>query len=413
MPSTKSSLAAFLLALAPLASAHVLLETPVPYGAATLNTNPLLEDGSDYPCKQREGVYAVTKVNVMPIGQPQTISFQGQATHGGGACQVSLTTDTPPTKDSVFKVIKTIVGGCPSTNPGNVGNDPFGHGADKFQFSIPDTIPAGKNYTMAWTWFNKIGNREMYMNCAPITVPASSQRRFVHDAASDTLKERDFSAMSALPDMFRANIGSMGNGCLTPTSGSLVAIPKDNVGTNVRRIGTEALIPPVGNCGGTYGAPGGAPSPDTPKSNPQPAVPVESATAAPVQPTPKSNPQPAVPVESATAAPVQPTTTTVSPPPVSISTVPIVTPVPPSQPSTVAPVPAKPSTAPAAPPVIPGLLTGTCSTPGKSVCSPDGTTWGTCDQHNTVIFQKAPIGTKCDPTLGTLVHTKRSRVFIA
>ncbi|KAL8665370.1 MAG: hypothetical protein Q9202_002263 [Teloschistes flavicans] len=380
MASTKFSLAALLLALAPLASTHVLLETPVPYGAATLNTNPLLADGSDYPCKQREGVYAVTQVNVMPIGQPQTINFQGQATHGGGSCQISLTTDTPPTKDSVFKVIKSIEGGCPSTNPGNVGTDPFGHGADKFQFSIPDTIPAGQNYTMAWTWFNKIGNREMYMNCAPITVPASAQRRSFDSAASSTLEERDPSAMAALPDMFRANIGSMGNGCQTAISGTVLAIPNGNVGTNVQRIGTEPLIPPIGNCGGTYGAPA-------------------------------SNPQPAAPVESTTAAPVQPTTTTVSLPPV--SSAPVVNPNPPTQPSTTAVAPVNPSTAPAAPPSIPGLTTGTCPTPGKSVCSPDGTAWGTCDEHNTVIFQQAPMGTKCDPSLGTLVHTKRSRVFRA
>lgn len=44
-----ASLSAYLLALAYVNEAHVLLKTPVPYGAATLNTNPLLTDGSDYP----------------------------------------------------------------------------------------------------------------------------------------------------------------------------------------------------------------------------------------------------------------------------------------------------------------------------------------------------------------------------
>ncbi|KAL8688191.1 MAG: hypothetical protein Q9218_005837 [Villophora microphyllina] len=350
---------------------------PTPCPLSILHGNANLMSNS----KQRDGVYAVTQVNVMPVGQPQTISFKGQATHGGGSCQVSLTTDTPPTKDSVFKVIKSIEGGCPSTNPGNVGTDPFGYGADKFQFSIPDSIPTGKNYTLAWTWFNKIGNREMYMNCAPITVPASSQRRSI-----DKLEERDSNAMSALPDMFRANIGSMGNGCSTAISGTVLAIPADNVGTNVQRIGTEALTPPIGNCGGTYGAARAA----------EPAAPIEPTT---------------------TAAPVQPTTSAALPPPVTSSSVPVADPVPtttsvPASTTAAAP-PANTDTAPATPPSIPGLTTGTCSTPGKSICSPDGTAWGTCDEHNSVIFQKIPDGTKCDPTLGTLVHMRRSRVFRA
>ena len=49
MGLNSASLSAYLLAVASLAHAHVLLKTPVPYGAATLNTNPLLADGSDYP----------------------------------------------------------------------------------------------------------------------------------------------------------------------------------------------------------------------------------------------------------------------------------------------------------------------------------------------------------------------------
>ncbi|CAI6068163.1 unnamed protein product [Clonostachys chloroleuca] len=50
-----------------------------------------------------------------------------------------------------------------------MGND--ANAADPFQydFTIPSDIPAGKG-TIAWTWFNKIGNREMYMNCGPLTL---------------------------------------------------------------------------------------------------------------------------------------------------------------------------------------------------------------------------------------------------
>ncbi|KAK4694702.1 hypothetical protein P7C71_g2923, partial [Lecanoromycetidae sp. Uapishka_2] len=216
--------------------AHVKLEQPVPYGAASLNTNPLNQDGSDWPCKQRPSVYDISQWNIMPVNSVQTISFQGQATHGGGACQISLTRDTPPTANSVFKVIKSIEGGCPSTNPGNVGTDPFGYGADEFNFTIPNAITPA-NYTLAWTWFNKIGDREMYMNCVPITVTSSSgsKKRHLHRRRHGIVEQRT-DAMDGLPDMFRANSG---NGCSTAPSGTVLAIPAENLGANVERIGTE------------------------------------------------------------------------------------------------------------------------------------------------------------------------------
>lgn len=320
-------------------------------------------------------MYALTTLNVMPIDQPQTISFQGQATHGGGSCQVSLTTDTPPTKDSVFKVIKTIEGGCPSTNPGNVGTDPFGFGADEFTFSIPNTVPTGKNYTLAWTWFNKIGDREMYMNCAPITVPASSQRRAFREGDINILDERATMAasMAALPDMFRANIGSMSDGCSTAVSGTVLAIPEAHRGSNAQRIGSEPLTPPVGSCGGNAATSPAPPAPDAP---PAPNAPTSVQPVTPPKPT-------------TTAAPPAPpaTTTTPAPPP------------PPPRPSAAAPAP------------VPGLLTGTCPTPGKSVCSPDGTAWGDCDENHNVVYQKVTPGTKCDPALGVEVAARRSRAF--
>lgn len=90
----------------------------------------------------------------MAVGAPQTLSFVGSATHGGGSCQLSLTTDKEPTKTSKWAVILSIEGGCPG---GANGGTPA-----TFQYKIPEAVAPG-DYTLAWTWFNKIGNREMYM----------------------------------------------------------------------------------------------------------------------------------------------------------------------------------------------------------------------------------------------------------
>lgn len=157
---------------------HMIMKSPVPYGVDTLNNSPL--GPSDFPCKQRAGVYAIKQVNDITVGEQQTLSFTGSATHGGGSCQLSVSLDKEPTARSTFKVIHSIVGGCPTT-----GTDPA-----TLNFTVPKEVPNGE-WTLAWTWFNRIGNREMYMNCAPVSVSGG--------ANDNTLFEK-------LPDMFVANI---------------------------------------------------------------------------------------------------------------------------------------------------------------------------------------------------------------
>ncbi|KAF2851911.1 lytic polysaccharide monooxygenase [Plenodomus tracheiphilus IPT5] len=189
------SQATLLLALATSATAHMILEYPVPFGKATLNSSPLAP--GDYPCKQRTGVYDVTEMNQWNAGETKTISFIGSAVHGGGSCQFSLTTDPKPSESSQWKVIQSVVGGCPSNVTGNIEPaDPAGHGASTFPVKMPESIPDGQ-YTFAWTWINKIGNREFYMNCAPVQV----------GSASGTASTASVSAaLSKLPDMFVANL---------------------------------------------------------------------------------------------------------------------------------------------------------------------------------------------------------------
>lgn len=97
----------------------------------------------------------------MAIGAPQKLSFTGSAVHGGGSCQISLTTDKQPTASSQWMVIHSIIGGCPTnTTQGNLPEDPNGSSANTYEFSIPNGIVPG-DYVLAWTWLNKIGNREV------------------------------------------------------------------------------------------------------------------------------------------------------------------------------------------------------------------------------------------------------------
>nr|4MAH_A Chain A, AA11 Lytic Polysaccharide Monooxygenase [Aspergillus oryzae]4MAI_A Chain A, AA11 Lytic Polysaccharide Monooxygenase [Aspergillus oryzae] len=215
---------------------HMMMAQPVPYGKDTLNNSPLAADGSDFPCKLRSNTYQVTEENTAAIGQSMPLSFIGSAVHGGGSCQVSLTTDREPTKDSKWIVIKSIEGGCPANVDGNLSGGPTSTGASKFTYTIPEGIEPGK-YTLAWTWFNRIGNREMYMNCAPLTVTGSSSKR------DEVPKEKTVEKRSAnFPPMFVANV----NGCTTkegvdirfPNPGSIVEYAGDK--SNLAAEGSQA-----------------------------------------------------------------------------------------------------------------------------------------------------------------------------
>ncbi|SLM41467.1 hypothetical protein LPUS_12505 [Lasallia pustulata] len=252
MSSTKAILAAAAIYFAFSVNAHMIMKTPTPYGKSTLNNSPLDAQGSDFPCKQRgDSTYdAQGASNIMPIGASQTLSFTGSAVHGGGSCQISLTTDKAPSKSTQWQVIHSIEGGCPANVAGNLPEDPNGDGASTFQFSIPQGIAPG-DYTLAWTWFNKIGNREMYMNCAPVTVTSGSGKREA-DAETPGFTKRD----TSFPPMFVANIG---NGCSTKES---VDVQFPNPGDSVQYAGEPgSLGPPVGTCGGSAGSSGSAATP--------------------------------------------------------------------------------------------------------------------------------------------------------
>ncbi|PYH78293.1 hypothetical protein BO82DRAFT_291483 [Aspergillus uvarum CBS 121591] len=218
---------------------HMIMSQPVPYGKDTLNNSPLAADGSDFPCKLRSNTYQVTEWNKAAIGESMPLTFQGSAVHGGGSCQISLTTDLEPTKDSTWMVIKSFEGGCPANVDGNLPANPNGVDPYSFNYTIPDGITPGK-YTLAWTWFNRIGNREMYMNCAPLEViDGSSSKR---SRVMPKLEERS----SSFPPMFVANV----NGCTTK-EGVDIRFPQP--GADVQYLGEASNLAPEGSaaCTGT------------------------------------------------------------------------------------------------------------------------------------------------------------------
>lgn len=350
------------------------MNTPVPYGKSNLDNSPLIKDGSDFPCKQRSGVYnAEGANNVMTLGSSQPLSFTGSATHGGGSCQISITYDQSPTKNSVFKVIHSIEGGCPIRGvAGNNGNSASAVDPSTYSFTVPENLPTG-TATLAWTWFNKIGNREMYMNCAPVTITGSKSKRSEDELMARNvtqLLERDTAAYNALPDMFVANIGT---GCGTQDSTDLLF---PNPGNSVEQNGlaTSALATPTGSACGAKIA--GA----SPTAGSGSAPPASSASGLPGG-------------VFATVAPLAPAQS----PPAAVS--PQVQSAPPASSPTAASQPASssPSTQPST--GISGsggvFAAGTaCSTEGEWNCV-GGTSFQQCASGTWSVVQQLAAGTKC------------------
>ncbi|KAK1778235.1 hypothetical protein QBC45DRAFT_414824 [Copromyces sp. CBS 386.78] len=179
-----------------LSQAHMLMNTPKPFSSPGLQNGPLKDTGADFPCQASPGTVFSGTPSPMALGSKQNLAFTGSAVHGGGSCQISITYDTQPNKNSVWKVIHSIEGGCPAKNTeGNLPENPDLATPFGYQFPIPGDIPTG-NATIAWTWLNKIGNREFYMNCAPVTLTGNGG---------------DKSNWESLPNMLVANIPSINN----------------------------------------------------------------------------------------------------------------------------------------------------------------------------------------------------------
>jgi hypothetical protein len=197
------------------ANAHLFISSPSPIPGTAIK-DPLNPDGSNFPC---HGVALPgSGGQSMAVGSKQKLEFDlgptggNWAVHGGGSCQLSLTYETDPAKvkqASAWKVIYSIEGGCPTNSLGNLNGDFSGPNGsysiavpcdssssnnfdcvNTFDFPIPEGVKNGQA-TLAWTWFNNVGNPEIYMNCVAVDITGGS----------------DNADMSEFPNIFLANLG--------------------------------------------------------------------------------------------------------------------------------------------------------------------------------------------------------------
>ncbi|RSH76933.1 uncharacterized protein EHS24_003870 [Apiotrichum porosum] len=204
-------------------------------------TSPLLADGSNYPCKGYQSDFTTAEgASTATFSQGGTYNFTvvGTAIHGGGSCQASLSYDGGNT----FTVVQSIEGNCPVSGSGN------------FDFTVPSDAPSG-DAVFAWTWFNNIGNREMYMNCAHVTI-----------AGSSAAKRSSGAAFSSRPANFIANVN---NGCSTVANMDVIF---PSPGPDLLSQSTGATSAPEGTCGAVGSSSSGS------TSSSSSAAAVESAT---------------------------------------------------------------------------------------------------------------------------------------
>lgn len=237
-----------ILSLSFLATAHMELIWPIPFNSKFdasyygnnvdwSNTDPLFSNGSNFPCKNYH-LQHQDKVQVAySAGQSYNISLTGAATHSGGSCQISLSYDNGQS----FQVLKSMVGGCPLHNNWN--------------FTVPGDAPSKPDALLAWSWFNLVGNREMYMNCVRVAIQAVNST--ITPVSRIRPRKRQQLAMLArldpgvknasnvttsfggLPSMFACNVG---NGCKTVEKREVVfPMPGPIV-----EYGVDAVVPDVG-----------------------------------------------------------------------------------------------------------------------------------------------------------------------
>jgi hypothetical protein len=265
------------------ASAHMIMTEPAQWtipdvDAETGNQAPLKHIPSDFPC---QGAAAEEVAAEYMPGNKYDLKLAGSAVHGGGSAQMLISYKFPPSNNPEdWRVLTSWMGQHPAS-PGdnNYPADPTFPNPDNgnMKFTIHEGLPSGKAI-VAWSWFNKIGNREMYMKCSTVSIGGSSEE------APDAMNE---AAVKALPIMFKANTGE----CETPSANIKFPYPgKDVV--------EKGELTEIGADSGCYlGAPGGGDgastttpeTPETPTQSEAPAQTSAAATYAPQTPDEETN----------------------------------------------------------------------------------------------------------------------------
>ncbi|KAG4433848.1 hypothetical protein IFR05_010666 [Cadophora sp. M221] len=247
-----------LVALVAIASAHMEMKWPPAlssrYNGFTVsqdnnNHAPLSPDGSNFPCRSHLsdlGTPAGASAVTWNAGAEYNFTITGAieapnspAFHNGGSCQAALSYDGGKT----WKVIHSYQGACPTSIGGS------------FKFNVPSDAKAG-GAVFAWLWWNHTGNREMYMNCASVTIAAGRG-----PAPAVPFDSR--------PDIFKANIG---NGCKTADE---VDVFFPSPGPDVTTVGTKKENTYTGNCVSAAPAGDASSSSSSPSSS---SAPVQGST---------------------------------------------------------------------------------------------------------------------------------------
>lgn len=254
------------------ASAHLTMTDPPQWASVQESVTsgaqfPLKDDGSDFPCQSMTAEEATLDYE---LGSSQSLKLKGSAVHGGGSAQMIISYDFPPSSDTKkWRVLTSWEGGHPmSPGDNNYPANPELVVPGDYKFKIHDFLPKGKAI-VAWSWFNKIGNREHYMKCATVNIGGGKD---------EVTGAMDSDALKKLPTMFRANSGG-DSPCTTP-SGTDVKFP--HPGTDVITGGSPQAI----ECGtqeaGTLGdGAGSSDSSDSAPTDSAPADPAPSSTEAP------------------------------------------------------------------------------------------------------------------------------------
>jgi len=311
-------------------------------------TSPLIADGSNYPCKGYNKIKAeMTSVATWAAGSSQTVKLTGGAIHDGGSCQLSISEDG----GSSFKVIKSFEGNCPASTNAELPVD------------IPKDAKSG-DVLFAWSWNNKVGNREFYMNCAAVTITGGG------------------SGLASYPDIFVAQL----SGVNTCTIAEGIDVKYPNPGKNVVVAPGASLGAPTGNCGsasssGSSGSSGSGTSTGSNSTTPaSSAAPVPSSTGSTgssgsSEPSGSTGSNSTTPASS--GAPVASSPVASSPEPVETST------------AAASAAPVSATSAASAP-----ASSGAACQEGKITCNSDGT-WSMCGSGMNQNMGKVPGGETC------------------